>query len=256
MPEGLPDLSPLNDAELQVLRLFAQGHTAKSVAHSTGRSVGAVNERLREARRKTGVGSSRELARLVVSQENRDEKLGLDQGARPVPATLTRGDDRRGYRLLKGTNAMILLAISMLSASAQLPSKAAPEKDEVLSSFMPQEASPLEQYKLVRGEGRDEPWASMEERVLEERYARLLARYRISDKAGVLCGRSLCEVTLRVGGHESELSRLVEDLQGRSLYGDLEKRGLIGSMAGFGGKDGAMLHYSYWRRSDDKAAAS
>jgi hypothetical protein len=39
--------------------------------------VGTVNERLRGARRKTGVGSSRELARMFAAQENRDELIGV-----------------------------------------------------------------------------------------------------------------------------------------------------------------------------------
>lgn len=71
------DLSRLNEAECRVLGLLAEGHTVKSIAHSIGTTPGAVNERLREARRKTGVGSSRELARLLKAQENRDEQIGV-----------------------------------------------------------------------------------------------------------------------------------------------------------------------------------
>ena len=56
------DLSRLNEAERRVLGLLAEGHTAKSIANTIGSTPAAVNERLREARRKTGVGSSRELA--------------------------------------------------------------------------------------------------------------------------------------------------------------------------------------------------
>ena len=63
------DLARLSPAERTVLRLLAQGHTAKSIAAELGISVNAVNERLRVARRKTGLGSSRELARLVRSAE-------------------------------------------------------------------------------------------------------------------------------------------------------------------------------------------
>ena len=73
-----PDLGRLNPPEQEVLHLLAEGHTAKSIASLTGRSVAAVNERLREARRKTGASSSRELARLLKAQKNRDEKIGVD----------------------------------------------------------------------------------------------------------------------------------------------------------------------------------
>ena len=49
------DLSRLNEAERQVLLLLAEGHTAKSIANELSSTPAAVNERLREARRKTGV---------------------------------------------------------------------------------------------------------------------------------------------------------------------------------------------------------
>ena len=71
------DLGRLNEAERQVLRLLAEGHTAKSVANELGSTPASVNERLREARRKTGAGSSRELARLLKSQENRHDEMGV-----------------------------------------------------------------------------------------------------------------------------------------------------------------------------------
>ena len=79
------DFSRLNAAERTVLDLLAQGHTAKSIATITDRSVGSVNERLREARRKTGVGSSRELARLLAAQENRDELIGMAEADDRAP---------------------------------------------------------------------------------------------------------------------------------------------------------------------------
>ena len=53
------DLDALNPAECEALALLAEGHTAKSIAELTGRSVAAINERLREARRKTGIGTPR-----------------------------------------------------------------------------------------------------------------------------------------------------------------------------------------------------
>jgi DNA-binding CsgD family transcriptional regulator len=56
------ELARLNEAERRVLWLLAEGHTAKSIAIALETTPAAVNERLREARRKTGVGSSRELS--------------------------------------------------------------------------------------------------------------------------------------------------------------------------------------------------
>ena len=59
----------LTDREKQTLRLILRGHDAKSAARELGLSVHTVNERLREARRKLGVTSSREAARRLLAQE-------------------------------------------------------------------------------------------------------------------------------------------------------------------------------------------
>ena len=92
------NLDLLTEQERDLLRLLAQGHTAKTIAHSRGLSVNVVNERLRSARRKTGAVSSRELARLVAEppwsepQENRNKFIGVDDrasgdhGSHPRPA--------------------------------------------------------------------------------------------------------------------------------------------------------------------------
>lgn len=56
----------LTDKEKQTLRLILRGHDAKSTARHLGLSVHTVNERLREARRKLAVSSSREAARLLL----------------------------------------------------------------------------------------------------------------------------------------------------------------------------------------------
>lgn len=148
----MPDLSRLSDAERRALRLLAHGHTAKSAAVELGLSEGAVNERLREARRKTGVGSSRQLARLVAGdgadcvandrtgdagddgtaasanrapaevsfvalpaspQETRDEKIGM-AAHRPGGQDGRRNlDARAAWRLLAGASAMIVLAAAV-----------------------------------------------------------------------------------------------------------------------------------------------
>lgn len=55
----------LSDKEKQTLRLLLVGYDAKSAARHLGLSVHTVNERLRDARRKLAVSSSREAARLL-----------------------------------------------------------------------------------------------------------------------------------------------------------------------------------------------
>ena len=63
------DLNTLTDKERQTLRLILRGHDAKSSARELGLSVHTVNERLRDARRKLGVTSSREAARRLLDEE-------------------------------------------------------------------------------------------------------------------------------------------------------------------------------------------
>ncbi|MET3667694.1 LuxR C-terminal-related transcriptional regulator [Caulobacter sp. 1776] len=107
----MPDLPRLSEAERRVLLLLARGHTAKSAATALGLTEGAVNERLREARRKTGVGSSRELARRVSTpQETWDDKIGVaaptahsDIGGHPLTF-------RVRWPVLLGALSMIILA--------------------------------------------------------------------------------------------------------------------------------------------------
>ncbi len=62
-------VSALTEREKQTLRLIVRGHDAKSVARSLGLSVHTINERLRDARRKLSVSSSREAARLLMDAE-------------------------------------------------------------------------------------------------------------------------------------------------------------------------------------------
>ena len=59
----------LTEKEKQALRLMVRGHDAKSIARSLDLSVHTINERLRDARRKLAVSSSREAARLLLEAE-------------------------------------------------------------------------------------------------------------------------------------------------------------------------------------------
>src|SRR5688572_10251141 len=71
----------LTDKELEVLRLLTAGHTVKSIAARLGRSEASINERLRDARRKTGIGSSRELARHLDARKIWDKNIDLSTQA-------------------------------------------------------------------------------------------------------------------------------------------------------------------------------
>jgi DNA-binding CsgD family transcriptional regulator len=80
----------LSEREKQTLRLLLGGHEAKSIAKELGLSVHTVNERLRDARRKLGVSSSREAARILAdAEQTRPNSLG-DKGL-----GVRAGSDRR-----------------------------------------------------------------------------------------------------------------------------------------------------------------
>lgn len=107
-------LADLTERELEVLRLLAAGHTAKTIAHRLGRSEASINERLRDARRKTGVGSSRELARILDAQEVWDRKIDLS-------ADKTSSDDlsqpaSSGVNMSKGLIAMLFAIAAAVTA--------------------------------------------------------------------------------------------------------------------------------------------
>lgn len=69
----------LSEREIETLQLLLVGHDAKSVARLLGLSVHTVNERLRDARRKLGVSSSREAARILAEASQKDPKLLADK---------------------------------------------------------------------------------------------------------------------------------------------------------------------------------
>ena len=84
----------LSEKEKQTLRLIVRGHDAKSSARHLGLSVHTVNERLRDARRKLQVSSSREAARLLLERESGDpQNLGDRRiGDASTPQVMTQFD--------------------------------------------------------------------------------------------------------------------------------------------------------------------
>ena len=136
-------LDTLTEKEKQTLRLILRGHDAKSSAQELGLSVHTVNERLRDARRKLGVTSSREAARRLLAEEGGEppESLGdkalgdaaEGSGAAEAAASATQ---RRAWLglgpglalTLAGVLAMsLILAALFLSASPLSVSNEAPD---------------------------------------------------------------------------------------------------------------------------------
>lgn len=129
----------LSEKEKQTLRLIVRGHDAKSIARNLGLSVHTINERLRDARRKMAVSSSREAARMLLAVEGDgagpespdnlgDTQIGedarpsrIDQDNAPCPGV---GPvDRRPPRILIGVTIMtFVLGILALAIAPQIAS--------------------------------------------------------------------------------------------------------------------------------------
>lgn len=124
--EPAPGLSAcLSDREMEILRLLVAGHTVKTIAARLGRSETSINERLRSARRKTGVGSSRELARLLDLQKNCDENIDLSgqrSTVKDLAHTATVG--------VRGSKGMIVMLIAIPMVAAGLMVATAPSADQ------------------------------------------------------------------------------------------------------------------------------
>lgn len=125
-------LTALTEKEKDALRLILRGHDAKSMARHLGLSVHTINERLRTARRKMAVSSSREAARLLLSEEGehphflRDNSLG-DAVSAARGHRLASPDNDRAARarlawIIGGTTIMsLLLAALLLQANPGTP---------------------------------------------------------------------------------------------------------------------------------------
>lgn len=150
------DFWGLTEKERQTLRLIVRGHDAKSIACNLGLSVHTINERLRDARRKMAVSSSREAARLLLEKEGDhaapyslgDEGMGDDAGPRdgneegtPIGGV---GRVKRPSRIIPGVLLMtLLLALLALAPLAQVDTA-------TTTPTPPTDASHSEETQLAR----------------------------------------------------------------------------------------------------------
>lgn len=237
------DLTRLNAAEVQVLQLLADGHTAKSIANLTGRSVLSVNERLRQARRKTGVSSSRELARMIKTQKNGHDQIGLVPAAQLAPSTRSRF--RPGV-IVMGT---LLLAVAAIAVVAtQAPNTTQPSSmpdDPVLNGVMvPPDLDARYLARLIRTEQRDPAWAEPLEAALRDRFSSLVAGGHVQ-LIEVSCAKTVCEVVGTIKGTDvKRRNKTMMDLQHAKLNAIAEGKATNVAIA-FGPERFA----SYWTRS-------
>jgi len=127
-------IQALTEKEKETLRLLVSGYDAKSMARHLGLSVHTINERLRDARRKMAVSSSREAARQLRAIEQQDPQISGDKAlgeaaAAPgveerAPSAGTRRMGRPSGWIAGGlfmSFALALLAFASLSGSADTP---------------------------------------------------------------------------------------------------------------------------------------
>lgn len=123
----------LTDKEKETLRLLLGGHDAKSIARHLGLSVHTIHERLRDARRKMAVSSSREAARMLHGIEAHAPELLGDKpigdaersnGPHPDPRAIQgAGEGRRAIWFAGGLAMTISLALlAVLAQSSALVS--------------------------------------------------------------------------------------------------------------------------------------
>jgi DNA-binding CsgD family transcriptional regulator len=252
------EFSRLNEAECCVLRLLAEGHTAKSVANELGCTPAAVNERLREARRKTGVGSSRELARLLVAQENRHEQIGV--GLRPA-SVLPSPSDAELWRPQTGVFVMLALLLIVATGAATLMSQptSTNEFDPLVGAPLERFSQPADLHSKIRAEKRDSFWADRTEAAIRSRVLQIPVIGKDGNALRVTCGATLCEIAGTLIGPDRPIkeydpnlpiNRAQADLQDKPLNDDLGKLGLKNEggsfMSGRGKPDRGvfLLYYS------------
>lgn len=116
-------IADLTDKEKEALRLLLAGHDAKSSAIELDISVHTVNDRLRNARRKLGVSSSREAARILGDAEGATPQytahasFGIPiSGAETDNADLTNQQPRGPFGLTWFAGGMLIMSVLIAAA--------------------------------------------------------------------------------------------------------------------------------------------
>lgn len=148
-------LDLLSEKEREVLRLITRGHDAKSAASELGLSVHTINERLRAARRKLDVTSSREAARRLFASETGANEISVskqmgDAGLHVSPdACPSVHPSRREVAIIGGVLLMLMsvltLALSMGVASGDpAASTAQGDRGDIVVRLTPADKAPEE----------------------------------------------------------------------------------------------------------------
>jgi DNA-binding CsgD family transcriptional regulator len=158
----------LTEKEKQTLRLIVRGHDAKSMARHLGLSVHTVNERLRDARRKLQVSSSREAARRLLDTEGgdpqnvADNRIGEASSSSDVEQEALPGTGQGRTQRLTGVIAGVavmsiflgILAFSQLSGTAPPAANTAPSPSQTVAPLAVDESDAVRSARewLVLGD--------------------------------------------------------------------------------------------------------
>lgn len=156
-------LAQLTEKEKETLRLMVRGHDAKSMARELSLSVHTINDRLRAARRKLGVTSSKEAARkLFETESDAPESFGgRDLGGAPDSGDGDGANASDGNRsgvsrtVLMGAAVMSLIFASILLATQTSAPEVitsnlgSPAEPATTAAASPVPQAELEQAELV-----------------------------------------------------------------------------------------------------------
>ena len=267
-PETDGALDRLNPVERDLLGLLGRGHTAKSIATLRSMSEAAVNERFRSARRKTGIGSSREIARLIVARENRDDYIDLAHPVAAPPEPLRPDAPRRAspQRWRLPMAAAVLLAAAILAQqTAVAPTEPAPERQVPTAAeafFAPPSTRPdiPTLHAEVMGGGVDPAWSAGMEIALTRVYTAAIEPASALASFEVTCSVSLCEAlgVGRPGLTDEAIGIFTDSVQVPETHRANVALGLHQVINGFtvtrdnsaNGEPSVIIFAAYWRRVD------
>ena len=226
MTDAFATLSP---AELEVLRLLAAGHTIKIIAASLGRSEGSINERLREARRKTGAASSRELARQVAAlmpcpaQENCDSFIDLAaEPAEPPPADTPGAHWRRrwwiGGSVMVGglilAGALALGAMQDATPTSGVSAEHMQNSHEIAQYLATTDTHTRDQERQFQAQlgSRDTDQTSLR---ISNEVRHFMRKNAVYGNVDISCGASMCRAftKLTFSKAENDAGKKIDDLQ-------------------------------------------
>ncbi len=152
-------IDDLTEKEKEALRLLLAGHDAKSSANELDISVHTVNDRLRNARRKMGVSSSREAARIlgdvegVIPQSLAPASFGMEpRSFRPDPADLNEMRRTGVSRMVWLAGGMLIMSLIVVIAAIAMMADTPAQTETVAGPDYTSDAPAMEAASMTAAE--------------------------------------------------------------------------------------------------------